>query len=374
MAPSPLRGLLFNVGFGFTVSLLLMLAVIGMGVTQMAQLNSELENVVSKNNVKTRLASQMRDSIRDRQMLMHNIVVTNDPWEKDTLFLQFQEYGERYSKDRQRLGTMLNTPEEKLLMRELDVLTAFNQPIMFNVIQQALDENNYSALKILQEEAIPLQNELMESLNKMNRLQREDNETALSKTFVAYQATRNLMLVLGIVATLLASLVAVLVSRRMLTQTRQLETERQKYQTLFETNSDAVVILDDNGFTDCNPATLSLFGMDSVATFLRHAHSATRHPHTGEWHGCHGTCHAMDRKGTQPGACRHGLAGRASGWLRVLGRNRHARDATGRQTRDSGHHARRLRAPGHRSCQGGRTGRCHENGPRQNRIRRQRQP
>ena len=53
----------------------------------------------------------------------------------------------------------------------------------------------------------------------------------------------------------------------MLTQTRQLETERQKYQTLFETNSDAVVILDDKGFTDCNPATLSLFGMDSVADF-----------------------------------------------------------------------------------------------------------
>ncbi len=63
----------------------------------------------------------------------------------------------------------------------------------------------------------------------------------------------------------------------MLTQTRQLETEKLKYQTLFETNSDAVVILDDKGFTDCNPATLSLFGMDSVETFLEHAHSATRH-------------------------------------------------------------------------------------------------
>jgi len=77
--------------------------------------------------------------------------------------------------------------------------------------------------------------------------------------------------VLGILATLLATLVAVLVSRRMLTQTRQLETEKQKYQTLFETNSDAVVILDDQGFTDCNPATLSLFGMDSVAEFLKHS-------------------------------------------------------------------------------------------------------
>jgi len=265
----PLRGLLFNVGLGFTVSLLLMLAVIGLGVTQMSHLNTELENVVSVNNVKTRLASRMRDAIRDRQMLMHNIVVSIDPWEKNALFMQFQEYGERYSKDRRQLGSMLSTLDEKLLMNELDGLTAINQPVMFRVIEAALDENNYGALTLLQEEAIPLQNRLVTALDNMTSLQREVNEAALGKTFAAYQATRNLMLVLGIFATLLATLVAVLVSRRMLTQTRQLEIERKKYQTLFETNSDAVVILDENGFTDCNSATLSLFGMDSVATFLR---------------------------------------------------------------------------------------------------------
>ena len=268
MLPSPLRGLLFNIGLGFSAALLLMLAVIGLGVTQMAYLNAELANVVSVNNVKTRLASHMRDTLRDRAMLMHNIVVSIDPWEKDALFLQFQEYGGRYAKDRAQLIAMLKTPEEKKLMAELDAITVSNQPVMFDVVEAALDENNYGALTLLQKEAIPLQNRLVEALDNMTNLQRKDNETALAKTFSAYQATRNLMLVLGIFATLLASLVAVLVGRRMLTQTRQLEAERQKYQTLFETNSDAVVILDEKGFTDCNPATLTLFGMDSVATFL----------------------------------------------------------------------------------------------------------
>lgn len=268
MLPAPLRGLLFNVGLGFTAALLLMLAVIGLGVTQMAYLNAELSKVVSVNNVKTRLASHMRDTLRDRAMLMHNIVVSIDPWEKDTLFLQFQEYGERYSKDRSQLVTMLSTPEEMKLMADLDAITLANQPVMFNVVEAALDDNNYNALTLLQKEAIPLQNRLVEALDNMTNLQRKENETALGKTFTAYQATRNLMLVLGIFATLLASLVAVLVGRRMLTQTRQLEVERQKYQTLFETNSDAVVILDNTGFTDCNPATLSLFGMDTVKEFL----------------------------------------------------------------------------------------------------------
>ncbi|MDQ1314988.1 MAG: hypothetical protein QG662_1097, partial [Pseudomonadota bacterium] len=269
MLPPPLRGLLFNVGLGFTVSLLLMLAVIGLGVAQMSRLNTELANVVSVNNVKTLLASRMRDSLRDRQMLMHSIVDLSDPWEKDALFLQFQEYGERYAKDRRQLGDMLSTMDEKILMNELDALTSINQPVMFNVIETALDENNSGALKLLQEEAIPLQNRLVEALDNMTKLQREANEAALGKTFAAHEETRNLMLMLGIVATLLATMVAVLVARRMLTQTRQLETEKQKYQMLFETNSDAVVILDDQGFTDCNPSTLTMFGMDSVDTFLR---------------------------------------------------------------------------------------------------------
>jgi PAS domain S-box-containing protein len=269
MLPSPLRGLLFNIGFGFAAAMLLILSVIGLGVTQMASLNAELKNVVTINNVKTRLASRMRDTLRDRALLMHNIVVSIDPWEKDALFQQFLEYGERYAKDRNQLAAMLTTDDEKKLMAKLDAITFNNQPIMFSVVEAALDENNYGALTLLQTKAIPFQNRLVEALDNMTALQREANEKSLGKTFTAYQATRNLMLILSIIATLLASLVAVLVSRRLLTQTRQIQIEKQKYHTLFETNSDAVVILDEAGFTDCNSATLTMFGMDSVEDFLR---------------------------------------------------------------------------------------------------------
>jgi PAS domain S-box-containing protein len=268
MLPSQLRGLLFNVWLGFAAALLMMLAVIALGVTQMAHLNAELQNVVSVNNVKTRLATRMRDSLRDRAIVMHNIVVSIDPWEKDQLFMQFLEYGERYAKDRGQLAAMIRTPEERTVLNELDAITFSNQPVMFEVVSAALDENNYGALTLLQTEAIPLQYRLVEALDNMTRLQREANEAALGKTYTAYQTSRMLMLALSVVATLLATLVVVLVVRRMVKQTRQIETEKQKYQTLFETNSDAVVILDDKGFLDCNPATLSMFGMDSVDTFL----------------------------------------------------------------------------------------------------------
>lgn len=262
------RGLLFNVGLGFLVALLLLLAVVALGVSQMKGINAELEQVVTSNNVKTRLASQMRDALRDRAILMHTIVVSIDPWEKDQLFMQFLEYGERYTKYRNQLSQMVRSAEERKLLDELDRITRSNQPIMLSVIDAALDENNYGALTELQQRAIPLQYRLVNALDKMTALQRRDSESALKETYAAYQSTRDLMLILGVVATVLALAVAAVVSRRTLKQARLLQNEKLKYQTLFETNSDAVVIMDDKGFTDCNPAALTMFGMDNVEQFL----------------------------------------------------------------------------------------------------------
>jgi len=266
---APLHGLPYNVGFGFVVALLLLIAVIAMGVSQMKHINAGLEQVVTSNNVKTRLASHMRDSLRDRAIIMHNIVVSIDPWEQDALFMRFLEYGERYTKDRAQLIQIVRTQEERKLLDEIDAVTRENQPIMHAVVNAAIDGNNYGALTELQQRAIPLQYRLVDALDRMTALQRRESERALQQAYAAYQATRNLMLVLGTLATILALGVAFVVSRRTLRQTRLLENEKLKYQTLFETNSDAVVILDDHGFTDCNPAALSMFGMGSVEQFLR---------------------------------------------------------------------------------------------------------
>lgn len=265
----PLRQLLLNVGLGFGAALLLLLGVIALAISQMAEVNQQLERVVAVNNVKTRIATRMRDTLRDRAIVMHNIVVSIDTWEKDALFLKFLSHGERYAKDRTSLIDMQESIQEKDVMRKLDEITRINQPVMFNVVSQALDQNNYGALTLLQEQAIPLQNRLVEALDEMTQLQREANEQALRKAYEAYQSTRNFILLLGTLAAGLAVIVAITVSRRVASQTRLLETEKLKFQTLFESNSDAVVIMGEQGFVDCNPATLEMFRMHDREEFLR---------------------------------------------------------------------------------------------------------
>ncbi len=262
-----MRQLMLNIGLGFALAMLLLLGVIVLAVTQMANTNRQLEHVVSVNNVKSSLASRMRDALRDRAIVMHHIVVSIDPWEQDQLFRKFLDLGERYLKDRARLVTMQEDAQERELMFKLDEITNANQPVMFEVVNSAMEQNNYGALKLLQEQAIPLQNKLVAALDEMTQLQREANEQALQKTFAAYTAARDFILLLGIIAAGLAGTVAFAVSRRVASQTRLLDNEKLKFQTLFESNSDAVVILGDKGFLDCNPATLEMFGLQSADEF-----------------------------------------------------------------------------------------------------------
>ncbi len=269
MNAKPMRQLMLNIGLGFALAMLLLLGVIVLAVTQMADTNRQLEHVVTVNNVKSSLASRMRDTLRDRAVIMHHIVVSIDPWEQDQLFQQFMELGERYAKDRATLIEMQEEAHEKELMAKVDEITRVNQPVMLDVISSALEQNNYGALTLLQEQAIPLQNKLVAALDDMTRLQREANELALIKTYAAYSATRNFILLLGIIAALLVGAVAFAVSRRVGIQTRMLDNEKLKFQTLFESNSDAVVILGDKGFIDCNQATLEMFGLQSVEDFQR---------------------------------------------------------------------------------------------------------
>ncbi len=281
MTATPARPL-FSVGLGFALVIVILSALTALGVRQMREVNAKLERVVQVYNVKTQLATRMRENLRDRAILMHNIVISTDIWQKNHLFDQFLASGENYAKERAQLRSLLQTPEEKQLMDQIDAVTVINQPVMFDVVEDAMSDDNAAALALLQTRAIPLQNRLVEVLDRMTRLQREASQQAAQDTYHEYQRTRALMLLLGSAAAFITLLIAVVVARRTERQTRLLENEKRKFETLFESNSDAVVILDDHGFLDCNQATLSMFGMRDVAEFLATPITGMGAEHQGE--------------------------------------------------------------------------------------------
>ena len=263
------RKIISTVGAGFGLALALIVSLTLVGLHQLAATNAHLEAIVKENSVKTRLANQMRDILRDRAISMLTIVVSGDAFEKDQEMLRFYAFGSSYQQVRLELEKLSGRPQEKEVLARIDRLTRANQPVMVRTVDLAVEGYTFLAFAELQREGIPLQRQLVKELDSLIQFQRDMTRLAAQEAHDDYERTRWLMLSLGLIAVLAAALVAVTVMLRTARLAAVSERERTKFLTLFETNTDGIVILDRHGFTDCNPATLDMFHMDKVEDFLK---------------------------------------------------------------------------------------------------------
>jgi PAS domain S-box-containing protein len=263
------RKIISTVGAGFGLALALIVALTLVGLHQLAATNAHLETIVKENSVKTRLANQMRDILRDRAISMLTIVVSGDAFEKDQEMMRFYALGSGYQEVRLQLEALAERAEEKAVLARIDRLTRANRPVMVRVVDLAVEGYTFLAFAELQREGIPLQRQLVTELDSLIQIQRDMTRLAADAAHADYERTHWLMIGLGGFALLAAALVAVTVMRRTARLAAVSERERTKFLTLFETNTDGIVILDRQGFTDCNPATLEMFHMDKVEDFLK---------------------------------------------------------------------------------------------------------
>ena len=259
----------FSVGTGFAVVLGLMVALTLIGLKQMAAINDRMEKIVNSNNVKTQLATVMRDSLRERAINMHTIVVLSDLFEQDDELQRFYANGVGFTKAREALQQMVSSAEEEAVLKKIERQIENTQPLVLKTIELAQDHKNREALEVLQHQTIPAQKQLLHILDDLLKLQRDATAKAAGEASQAYTETRLLMTLLGFFAAFLGFLIALLVITRATAQTLEIEKEKIKFQTLFETNSDGIVIFDRTDFIDCNPAALRMFQIDSVAEFVR---------------------------------------------------------------------------------------------------------
>jgi PAS domain S-box-containing protein len=295
------RRLALTVGTGFALSLLLMAALTYVGLRELAATDARLKRIVEQNSVKSQLANQMRDILRGRAISMLTIVVVNDPFEKDREMIRFYELGSHYQSARLELEPMLSDPLEIKLLQNIDTLTRINQPLMVRTVDLGLEGYTFLAFDLLQREAIPLQRQLVEKLDDLIGLQRKSTETARLEAEEAYQNTRWLMLLLGFAAAGIAIVVAGVVIRRTARLTGETERERTKFQTLFETNTEGIVILDRERFLECNPATLEIFRMPSEQVFLAQRPEDLGMPRQQDGHSAAALAHHYIREAFEHG-------------------------------------------------------------------------
>jgi PAS domain S-box-containing protein len=261
------RNIKFSIGLGFALILLLMSSLTFVGLQRLEAMNQRLERIVGVNNVKVDLASRMIGALRDRTISMHTIIVLQDPFAQDDELQRFYDYGVIFNKAILELLPLVDSREESVILDGIDNLSNTTRPAVIRTIELAQENRKEEAFRLMQTVTIPLQKQLLQELDRLLDLQRKLSLDAAHEATASYDKTRWQMMLLGFLVVTLGIVIAVLVIKRTSHQTLELEKERLKFKTLFESNTDGIVLLQENHFIDCNSAALGMFQAQSVKYF-----------------------------------------------------------------------------------------------------------
>jgi diguanylate cyclase (GGDEF)-like protein len=217
------HGIGLYISIGFFMVVLLMITLTFVGLKHMAQVNFQIKNIVENNNVKIELGQVMQNALHERALSMHSVAVLKDAFLQDDEFVRFNIMGVKYLKARKKLESLELTTDEKTILSKIRVLTQDTQPYVKEVIDLGLDSNDPIIFEKIRQLAIPKQRLIAEQVMELVFLQREQAKAALNQEQESYTNARNLMLLLGGLATALAILIAMFVISHVTKQAALLE-------------------------------------------------------------------------------------------------------------------------------------------------------
>jgi diguanylate cyclase (GGDEF)-like protein len=207
---------------GFIVILTLMIALIFIGLTFVAEANKRLHTVVENQNVKTQLANAIQTALAQRALSMHAVSVISDDFEKDAERLRFDAFGANYVQARDTIENMPLTPQEKSILANMRQLTKQARPELEMVMELALAGEQQTMLEKLRSEAMPRQRRISEQADAFIDLQQNQAARAMRNADASYTRAKTWILILSVSTVSLGLLITYFVSRRVSAQGRQL--------------------------------------------------------------------------------------------------------------------------------------------------------
>jgi len=210
-----------RLAFGFALVLVLLAAVTIVGINRMGVIQDNLDRVVSVNNVATRLVTEMRANVTDRETKLRVLTMMTDPADMEPEMAKIKVQTGKYDEADKKLSdifTASGTPEEKKLLAQIKEYESATMPAIDKASQLYLANNAMDATRVMIKEVRPPQRKWMASLDELAQLEDKVNAKVKTDAESAYSTARNFMLGLGIVAVLVGAIAAVLITRSLLKQ------------------------------------------------------------------------------------------------------------------------------------------------------------
>ena len=237
--PKPLK---YGLVVGFIAMLafmafLVVIALFGMESTQQ-QLETIVNNQIAR---KIELSTQMQFAARERTLALQQMMLNEDPFERDELMIAFNAYAGEFIKAREELLAMNLSKQEKDLIALQGNRSSVAVPVQRRVIALIEEEHFTEANRLLITEAVPAQNNVLDTLAQFHQYQQALGQQAIAKAQSIYSEGRYRIFLLssGLV------IVATLITGFMLSKIIRSSEERDKHLSEIETINQELMVARD---------------------------------------------------------------------------------------------------------------------------------
>jgi methyl-accepting chemotaxis protein len=212
-----------RLAMAFGVVLLLLVGVVLVGVSRMANINESLRAITQENVVQINHAQEIRAASYAVGSSSRSLIILTDADELKAEYAKLEGALEKARSERQALGEMFSslastTPREKELFAKVEELSKPIPALVEKVAKLALVNKKAEATQIYMSEASGPNALVRDAAEELVRFESELNDQAAAEAVATYEAARNMMIALGIIAGLLAIAAALLVTRSILKQ------------------------------------------------------------------------------------------------------------------------------------------------------------
>ncbi len=247
---------------GFSVMLLLLLAVTAIGVTHIRQLSNQLTAIVSERNQKSEFAASMRGLHESRFQSMLLASSMEDAFARDEEIMRFSGMASEFIQIRDRFLNLPLDNSERVLWDDLRGEVKQVELLADQVIDLLQLHQLVQARQFINQVLAPHQEHMMQGWMKLLELQRHKNQQALEQAQAARDRAQKLAFALASTAMLVGSIIAIFVVRLSRRMEKDLFEEKERAQITLQAMGDAVLRIDEDGRVRyLNPIAEHLVGM-----------------------------------------------------------------------------------------------------------------
>ena len=211
-----------KIAMSFVVVLGLSLAMIVFDLSRMKVMQSKLDVITKEHNEKSALMMTIRYGIYERQVSLRNIMLMDDPFERDEGKMIFNSYELEIIEARNKFSKMQLSEYERKILDEINESMALAYAAQIQSIDASIYGNKRITKKEL-EKTFNTQKFFIEKVEKMVMLQKQASKKAVKDAEQSYSEAQSSMYILGGSSLLFGLFVAIFIIRLTESQARDVK-------------------------------------------------------------------------------------------------------------------------------------------------------